>query len=257
LLRTYALHRDRPDWDHVRERAYELVGQATRWEELGPAISWLFEAVDDHQGGLSVKGTMLQWKRQEPPYLSEALKEEFAKGARIVRRLLPGGIGYLRIPGMMMGSSGYDEAAGCLLDSLYALEAEGARKFIIDLRLNAGGAMSPVIAGLSPLLGNGSPVAILTGHGTGSAGTCVAVAFKGRKHTWFIGEPTASGATGNVRHPIVAGQVDIVIAETMFVDRAHRGYPRNLIPDEWVPGGDDLSDHEKDKKVQAAIRRLN
>jgi carboxyl-terminal processing protease len=210
---------------------------------------------------------MLQWKRQEPPYLSEALKQEFAKGNRIVRKLLPGGIGYLRVPGMVMDPSEYDQASQRLLDSLYALEAEGARKFIIDLRLNAGGTMFPMIAGLSPLLGDGrssakrgmhagSPVVILTGHGTSSAGERVAVAFKGRKHTWFIGEPTAGDMTGNVRHWIVNGQVSIVIAETMLADRKHRCYPRNLIPDEWIPGGDDFINYDEDRKIQAAMKRL-
>src|SRR5579885_678607 len=80
LLRTHALHRQRPDWDYVRERAYELAGEATRWEELGPAISWLFQAVDDYHGGLTVRNTTLAWERREPPFLSEALKEELAKG---------------------------------------------------------------------------------------------------------------------------------------------------------------------------------
>ncbi|MDO6434917.1 S41 family peptidase [Flavitalea sp. BT771] len=300
LLRTYALHRDRPDWDHVRERAYELAGQTGRWEDLGPVAAWLFEAVDDHHGWLSVKDTMFRWERPEPPFLSEALKKEFAKGNRIVRKLLPGGIGYLRVPGMVMDTADYNKYAQRLMDSLCALEAEGARKLIIDLRLNAGGTIFPMIAGLSPLLGNGSflgnadrkgkildmtrlengrfssadggvaqalrkgakhidagtPVVVLMGHGTGSAGECVAVAFSGRKHTWFIGEPTAGYTTGNAGHWIVDGRVGIVIAETMVADRDHRCYPHNLVPDEWVPGGDDFEDLSRDLKLQAASRKL-
>lgn len=302
LLRTYALHRDRPDWKFVRERAYELAGQTNRWEDLGPAIAWLFESVGDHHGWLSVHDTQLRWERPEQPFLSEAVRAEFAKGNRIVRKLLPGGIGYLRVPGMIIDPSENDKMAQRLLDSLCALEAEGARKFIIDLRFNAGGTMFPMIAGLSPLLGNGSfignadsrgrvldmtklvdgkfssadggvatavrklvkkgldarsPVVILTGHGTGSAGECVAVAFKGRKHTRFIGEPTAGYTTGNDGHWIVNGQVGIVIAETVLTDRDHRCYPGNLIPDEWVPGGDDLKDYDQDHKIRAAMSWLS
>src|SRR5262249_41342182 len=66
LLRPHALHRQGPDWDYVRERAYELAGEATRWEDLGPAISWLFEAVDDHHGWLAAGDTTLRWERTEP-----------------------------------------------------------------------------------------------------------------------------------------------------------------------------------------------
>src|SRR6187402_3491581 len=103
LLRTYALYRDRPDWDYIRERAYELAGQTTRWEELGPAISWLFESVRDHHGWLTVKDSTFRWQRAEPPYLSETVRAAFAAGPHIVRRMLPGGIGYLRVSGMAQG----------------------------------------------------------------------------------------------------------------------------------------------------------
>lgn len=299
LLRTYALHRDRPDWNYVRERAYELAGQTTRWEELGPAISWLFESVDDHHGWLAVKDSVFRWQRTEQPFLSEKVRQAFAKGPRIVRQMLSGEIGYLRVPSMVMDTAQYQQAARALLDSLYFLQARGARKFIIDLRLDAGGAMFPMLAGLSPLLGNGefignadcngrvldmvrmkdgvvqradggavrvdlrgwpvlkdAPVVVITGHGTASAGECVAIAFKGRKHTSFIGEPTGGSTTANAGHWIVDGQVGIVIAETMATDRDHRCYPRNLVPDEWVPGGDEFTDLTRDKKLQAAVRKL-
>lgn len=185
LLRTHALHGQRPDWDYVRERAYELAGEATRWEDLGPAISWLFQAVDDHHGWLAAGNTTLRWERAEPPYLSEALKNELAKGGRIVRKMLPG---------------------------------------------------------------KRTPVVVLTGHGTGSAGEYVAAAFKGRKHTVFIGEPTGGYCTATNGYWIVDRKVRIVIAETRLA--------RNLIPDEWVPGGDDFEDDSKDKKIQAAVNWL-
>jgi hypothetical protein len=235
LLRTHALHRDRPDWDYVRMRAYELAGQTDRWEDLGPAISWLFEAVDDRQGYMSVNGVRLQWGKAGVP--------DQARPERLVKKLLPGGIGYLRIPNMVMDSSS-------------TLKVEGARKFIIDLRLNAGGPIPPMLESLSQLSKNTIPVVILTGHGTSGAAEWVAVAFKGRKHTRFIGEPTAGNAVTTVRHPIVPGQVEIFIGETVPVDRNHHSYPGHLIPDQWVPGGDDFIKEEEDRKIQAAVKWL-
>jgi len=245
LLRTHALHGQRPDWDYVRERAYELAGEATRWEDLGPAISWLFQAVNDHHGWLAVGNTTLRWERAEPPFLSEALKKELTKDGHIVQKMLPGGIGYLRVAGMTVG----------LADSLARLEAGGARKLIIDLRLargeSPGGpatAGNTALSGISPLPGTRTPVVVLTGHGTGSAGESIAVAFKGRKHTIFIGEPTGGYCTAINGYWIVEGRVRIAIAETRLA--------RNLIPDEWVPGGDDFEDDSKDKKMQTAVSWL-
>jgi len=101
-----------------------------------------------------------------------------------------------------------------------------------------------------------APVVVLTGHGTAGAGECLAIAFKGRKRTWFIGEPTGGNTTANAGHRIVDGQVNIAIAETMAVDRDHQCYPKNLVPDEWVPGGDAFTDLTIDKKIQAAVIRL-
>jgi len=253
LMRTYALNRHRPDWDYVRERAYELAGKASRpggamqLNDLGPAISWLFEAVDDYDGCLVVGDTTFRWQRAEQPFLSAAVKNELKKDDRIIRTTLPGRIAYLRVPGMGNG----------LLDSLHALEADGARKLIIDLRLSAGESMPAMTPGLSPLLDDERiPVVILTGHGTGRAGECIAVAFKGRKHTVFMGEPTAGHTTRCNGHEIVDGKIKIFMAESMLTDRKRRSYPHNLIPDEWVPGGDDFSDLSNDKKVQAAINWL-
>lgn len=312
LLRQFALHRDKPDWQLVRQETYDLARQASRCEDLGPAIAHLFEAVDDNHGWLAVGDTLLQWSRLELPYLSETLKKELLKGNSIVKKLFPGGIGYLRIPGMSASALEYDQVAQRLADSLYALQQEGARRFIIDLRLNTGGPMAPMIAGLSFLLGNGSflgyadcygkltastrlkngvfsspegavarvhmdnmsvrgmdagyrkggkggteaermPVVVLTGHGTDGAGECVAIAFAGRPHTRFIGEPTAGNTTVNKMYPIIGDRVGIVIAGSMLADRRQHVYARNLIPDEWVPGGENFSDYGQDKKIQAAV----
>jgi hypothetical protein len=273
-------------------------------------------------GQLGMGQTMVS-AMPEAPYLSPALKEEFTRGDRIVKKILPGGIGYLRVPSMVVEPSEYNQVAQQLMDSLCALQREGARKWVIDLRLNAAGTIFPMIAGLSPLLGNGaflgyaqggvvsmtrlkdgkfsSPdggvaevkgggslgtgatgrenrasgpnggknrgagtsypeerasVVILTGHGTGSAGECVAIAFKGRPRTWFIGEPTAGFVAGNKGAVLAGDRVDTMTMRSVRVDRRHRGYPRNLIPDEWVPGGEDFSDYGQDRKIQAAIRQL-
>jgi hypothetical protein len=313
LMQQHALYRNSPDWPTLRTEVYALAQGAGRLEDLGPSISHLFAAVQDHHGWLAVNDTTFKWPRPEMPWLNEAVVAGFAKGNRIVTKNLTGGIGYLRVPGMFTdtgsgtdtgsdvgsgsGTAMLDALAQRLADSLLVLHNAGATKYIIDLRLNAGGNMYPMIAGLSALLGNGSfvgsadakgcvqdmtklrngvlkgvdggqasvhagpdlsgaPVVVLTGHGTGSAGECVAVAFKGRAKTWFAGEPTAGMTTGNNGHWIIPGKVGIVIAESVLVDRKYRIYRSALIPDEWIPNGDDFNDYDADKKIAAAITML-
>jgi len=222
---------------------------------------------------------------------------KWQKVTGLSKKMLTANIGYLRVPGMMLDTSQYNKKAQQLTDSLCALQQSGATKIIIDLRLNGGGTMFPMIAGLSPLLGNGkfiggansegvvvsmsvlengkfysedggaakvinncsklSPkttVVLLTSNLTGSAGECVAVAFKGRKNTRFIGETTAGFTIGNNGHWIIDGKAGIVIAESAIVDRNKNIYYYNVQPDELIWGGDNFEDYLQDKKIQAALK---
>ncbi len=299
LLKQYSLHKKTVNWDELRKVAFQKAANAKTCNDLGPAASYLFEAVNDHHGWLSVGDTDFRWDQKKASKYSEAVKTEMAKGNKIVKKLLPGNIGYLRVPGMMLDTSMYNKKAQQLADSLCALQQAGATKFIIDLRLNAGGTVFPMIAGVSALLGNGkfvgnadadgkienmsvvengrfysndggtakaeilcthinstTAVVILTSNLTGSAGEGVAVAFKGRKNTRFIGEPTAGFTTANNGHWIIEGKAGIVIAEAVLVDRNGKIYSKDVQPDELILGGDNFDNYLKDKKIQAAIKWL-
>ena len=299
LLQQYALYTKTTNWPLVKQSAYAKAANAKTWQELDSAVSYLFEAVNDHHGWLSAGDAEIRWHIRQDLKFSQAVKNEIAKGNRIVKKILPGNVGYLRVPGMMLDTSQYNKKAQQLADSLYALEQSGATKIIIDLRLNAGGTMFPMIAGVSALLGNGkfiggansegavqemsvlesgkfysadggmakvnnncsrlSPktkLVVLTSNLTGSAGECVAVAFKGRKHTRFIGEPTAGFTIGNNGHWIIEGRAGIVIAESAIVDRNKKNYYTDVQTDELIWGSDNFDDYLKDKKIQAALRWL-
>ncbi|MGC4100743.1 S41 family peptidase [Ferruginibacter sp.] len=299
LLQQYALHSKTTNWQQVKQTAYAKAANATTWKELDSCISYLFAAVNDHHGWLAAGDAEFRWNIKPEQKFSEAIKNEIAKGNRIVKKMLPGQVGYLRVPGMILDSSQYNKKAQQLSDSLCALQQEGAQKFIIDLRLNAGGTMFPMIAGVSALLGNGTfigsadasgniqgmddlhngvftgydggkatvqsnctgvtanmPVAVLLSNLTGSAGECLAVAFKGRANTIFIGETTAGFTIGNNGHWIIANKAGIVIAESAITDRNKNIYYNNVAPDTIIWGGDDFDDYLQDKKIQAALAWL-
>jgi carboxyl-terminal processing protease len=299
LLQRHSIHKQTVNWDELRKVAFQKAANAKKWNDLGPAAAYMFEAVHDHHGWLSIGDTDFRWNQKTELKFSEAVKSEIAKGNRIVKRLLPGNIGYLRVPGMMPDTGMYNKKAQQLADSLCALQQMGADKYIIDLRLNAGGTVFSMIAGVSALLGNGkfignagadgkienmsiiedgrfyavnggsakaimrcdkinvsTPVVILTGNLTGSAGEGVAIAFKGRKNIRFIGEPTAGFTTANNGHWIIEGKAGIVIAEAVLVDRNGKIYKKDVQPDEIIWGGDNFDDYIQDKKILAALKWL-
>jgi carboxyl-terminal processing protease len=95
-------------------------------------------------------------------------------------------------------------------------------------------------------------VAVLLSQLTASAGEMLAIAFKGRKNTVFIGEETFGLTTGNVTFPI--DNHLLALSASYSQDRTGNIYNRGVKPDmEWVEG-DDFSNISNDKKVDAAIR---
>ncbi len=86
----------------------------------------------------------------------------YAVGLLPRSRLLNGSIGYIELPEQLSGGDWggggepgqeYAETAQRIIREL---EGQGARAWIIDLRRNPGGDMFPMIAGLGPLLGEGT-----------------------------------------------------------------------------------------------------
>jgi carboxyl-terminal processing protease len=71
-------------------------------------------------------------------------------------RLLGGRVGYVRLRGFFSQDQAQSQAyAHGLLGAVTELHHQGARRWVIDLRLHTGGNMWPALAGLRPLLGTG------------------------------------------------------------------------------------------------------
>lgn len=72
-------------------------------------------------------------------------------------KLLPHRIGYIRLPGSNAGGSLAQQQAAAVVvrDSVARLFSQRIKAWIVDLRLNDGGAMAPMLAGTAPVLGDG------------------------------------------------------------------------------------------------------
>ena len=94
-------------------------------------------------------------------------------------------------------------------------------------------------------------VAVLLSQVTTSAGEMLAIAFKGRKNTIFIGEKTYGLTTGNVSFRI-DGHL-LALSASFTEDRTGKLYNGSVMPDIEITEGDNFSDLYKDKKVLEAI----
>ena len=79
-----------------------------------------------------------------------------------------------------------------------------------------------------------SPVAVLVGPRTASAGEAVAVAFRGRPNTHFVGAPTAGLATSTMSFSLPDG-AELFLAVGYLADRTGRQYEGPIAPDVQVP----------------------
>src|SRR5690606_16331781 len=74
-------------------------------------------------------------------------------------RSLPGGIGYLTVPGFAGGQHMQQvEFAEALQGVIRSLDSPEACGWIVDLRSNSGGNLWPMLLGLGPLIGDGDAV---------------------------------------------------------------------------------------------------
>lgn len=100
----------------------------------------------------------MRWRNPDRvPYTNVAVKTALAKKPGLLVQLLPHRGGYIRLPGINAGGSLAQQRAAAVVvrDSVARLFGHRVNAWILDLRLNDGGAMAPMLAGIAPLLGDG------------------------------------------------------------------------------------------------------
>ncbi|MGI4736089.1 MAG: S41 family peptidase [Janthinobacterium lividum] len=158
LFQTYALNSKTIDWPQLRQQVYQQAQGARTISALLPLYPPLFAQLHDDHGWLTYQGKTVRWHNPDrTPYANATVKTALAHQPGILVKLLPHRIGYLRLPGINAGGSLAQQQAAAVVvrDSVARLFGHRVRAWILDLRLNDGGAMAPMLAGIAPLLGDG------------------------------------------------------------------------------------------------------
>jgi len=153
---------------------------------------------------------------------------------------------------------------------------------VVDLRLNGGGNMQPMLAALKPLLGSeplgsfedvhgqrspwrveqrfdalasrrdmtAAKVAVLIGPRTSSSGEIVAISFRGRPATRSFGQPSDGRVTGNRSFSLPDGS-QIHLASSRERDRQGNLVDKRVEPDILV-----ASEEGRDSTLQIASEWL-
>ncbi len=266
-----SLYTDRIDWETVNTKFNELSHEKNTAEELQEALQYLINSLGDKHAQIrfgedyallvTYTGKIEAREREFDSEFHSTVINDIS--AQFSYALLDNNVGYLKV--VAIGQGIVKEQADQIRNGLKQLKAQGAERWIVDLRYNGGGNMEPMISGLAPLIGEGhiggavnnnseisrtykiensqfdnygriacemdslpsiapeEKVAVLLSQYTVSSGEMLAVCFKGRANTIFIGEETGGYTTGNGFDAIGEG-IYLIISQDVFMDRNGNGY---------------------------------
>ncbi|MCB0794335.1 MAG: S41 family peptidase [Flavobacteriales bacterium] len=259
-IRHYSIHRAAYPFDSLERAVIRSIQDSITQADVIWLLEEAVQAIDHHSYILSKTAFEELATGQDP----EVLENPFPFGGR----MLDDRYAYVSLDGFVgvdsLSSKHYTDSLQRVLIELHGMRPQG---WIIDLRHNDGGWPFPMLAGLGPLLGMGvkayelhtdstvseyyfaksdeehilladsvfqfdprSPVAVLIGEGTGSAGELLALAFRGNDRTALIGSPTAGSSTG-LRGFFMPDSTQICVTHSIMTDRNRIGDGGPIQPD--------------------------
>ena len=156
IMKNRSLYARKVDWKKATDQAYDEAKNAQNKSQLFTPIAHVYKQLGDHHGWFEqyedkIKLTDSSAIKRYTPQLYAA----WGKGPKVVTAMIED-VAYLRIPGMnVYNQKQIDYCANWLLDSLSSLALRKPKAWIIDLRLNSGGNITPMMAPLTGFFDNG------------------------------------------------------------------------------------------------------
>ena len=158
IMQRKALYADKVNWSQLSHELKTQTAAVTTVKEAGFAFTRLFDELKDAHGAFFYKDAVFRssGKIKNVDKINAVTNKELQKGPKLVATMLPSGIAYVRIPFVSaQDTAGVVAFANRLNDSIVQLLQQKPKGLIIDLRLNQGGNMYPMIAGLRSLYKEG------------------------------------------------------------------------------------------------------
>lgn len=294
IIQQNSLYKTYVDWSSLKTKLFNHIDTVQSYEDLIPRIRYIFQTIGDNHGALILKGKWIGKNEKPPITIRKPLEDQLRKGVpKLKIKVFEKKFGYILIPGNNIGDN-TETIAQAIQDSFCNLNSRSLKGIIVDLRLNKGGNVFPMLVGLHQLIGNGMistlvdennkikdkwflkngsyyqdstkvaivkskcgisqnlKVVVLLSQITASAGEDLAIAFRGRPNTMFIGEKTYGLTTANSTYKI-NGEI-LVLSTSFLADRKGNIYKDGVKPDITIVEGDNFDDLQQDMKIQKAIK---
>ena len=155
IIEENALNSRNVNWKELRESVYNKASGAKRYEDILPIYSYIFEQIDDHHGSLKYNDKTYSWNKKGIK-VNNTIKAATKKYLSVHSEKIGREIGYILIPGNNdFRGQHMDSISRDIKKAIAKINDKHIKGWIIDLRVNTGGNMYPMIAGLSEFIGEG------------------------------------------------------------------------------------------------------
>lgn len=259
IMQTNSINRKKIDWGKFTANVLKKAGDAQTIEDEkvnAAIVQALTDLQDSHSFFINSKGKyLLGLGRGNCNVISSFVPAEDKE------------IGYIKVSAFLGSASEANSFAETIQNNIKRIDSPAIKGWIVDLRGNTGGNMWPMMAGIGPILGEGTAgyfidpdgnesfwgyfngattgmqvtapytlqktnpkVAVLTDRATASSGEAIAIAFRGRNNTKSFGLPTCGLSTANRGFPLTDGSTLLLTVSTM-ADRTKKLYGESVVPD--------------------------
>lgn len=144
------------NWTDLKMKVFKGIDTAKSYDDLIPAIKSIYQLTKDKHGAVYLNGKRIAMNDQPTFAIRKVLQDQFKNGIpKIKTQVLDNKYGYILIPGNNAFGENSSTLSQEIQDSLCKLNPKNLRGLIIDLRLNTGGSMYPMLCGLNEIVGNG------------------------------------------------------------------------------------------------------
>jgi carboxyl-terminal processing protease len=158
IMKRKALYADRVNWEPLKAKLMQATASVTSVKEAAFAFTMLYDELNDAHGAFFYGDTLFrsQLKIKNVDKINEVTQRELRKGPMLIAHMLPGNFAFIRIPFVgAQDTASVIAFSNRLNDSVVNLLKLNPKGLIIDLRLNQGGNMYPMIAGLRSIFKEG------------------------------------------------------------------------------------------------------
>lgn len=152
LISANSIHKE--NLEVIKRELYNKAQNLNAIDEAATLYEAVFRQLNDYHGGLKYKGKTYGWNNPNVMtnvYLKNRLNTEESTFSEVIDHK----VGYLRI----VGNSDFafkkvDSIADDIVTHINGINSAEIKGWIIDLRLNTGGNMYPILLGLKEFIGN-------------------------------------------------------------------------------------------------------